>query len=272
MLINYWLNNTTVKQAYTWTGNLAFLDTAIITLPNYWLWYNGITENNNKFYAEIKSVNNTTDEYAYNNKYESAFNKPDVVTGKFTIDVKTNNNPSENSYQLYDSDGKLIDSKTFDKANTLFSNTYNLGGFYKLVVNDEGENGISWWANTAQGTGFVRIKNEAGSVIKTLQPDFGKFIEYSFTTNWKLNNEELAKETNFGIYPNPASNLFYLEGSNIDKAIIKVIDILGHEIALNKNTIDSNKIEFNSSILKPGVYFVSIYNYGIQTVKQLVIQ
>ncbi len=272
LVINYWLNNSTVKQAYTWIGNLAFLDTAIITLPNYWLWYNGITENNNKFYAEIKSVNNTTDEYAYNNKYESAFNKPDVVTGKFTIDVKTNNNPAENSYQLYDSDGKLVDSKTFDKANTLFSNTYTLGGFYKLVVNDEGEDGINWWANTAQGTGFVRIRNEAGAVAKTLQPDFGKFIEYSFTTRWKLNNEEVAEENLFGIYPNPASNLFYLEGLNINNAIIKVTDILGHEMALNKNTIETNKIEFNSAVLKPGVYFVSIYNNGVQTVKQLVIQ
>jgi hypothetical protein len=271
LLIHYWINNTAVKQAYTWTGNLAFLDTAIITLPTYWLWYNGITESNNKFYAEIKSVNNTTDEYAYNNKYESAFNKPDVVPGKFTIDVKTNNNPAENSYQLYDSDGKLIDSKTFDKANTLFSNTYNLGGFYKLVVKDDGENGISWWANTAQGTGFVRIKNEAGTIIKTLQPDFGKFIEFGFTTNWKLNNEVIEKENIFGIFPNPASNSFYLEGLNIDKATIKIIDVLGHEITLNKNTVEANKIELNSSNLKPGIYFVTIIKNDIQTVKQLII-
>jgi hypothetical protein len=235
------------------------------------LWYNGITESNNKFYAEIKSVNNTTDEYAFNNKYESAFNKPDVVTGKFTIDVKTNNNPSENNYQLYDSDGKLIDSKSFDKANTLFSNTYNLSGYYKLVVNDLGENGINWWANPNQGTGFVRIKNEAGFVIKTLQPDFGKFIEYGFTTNWKINNEEIETESTIGVYPNPASSSFFIEGININKATIKVIDILGHEISLSKNAIDANKIELNSTVLKPGVYFISIIKNGNQTVKQLVI-
>ncbi len=271
LLIHYWINNSTVKQIYTWTGNLGFLDTATITLPTYWLWYNGITESNNKFYAEIKSVNNTNDEYAFNNKYESAFNKPDVVTGKFTIDVKTNNNPTENNYQLYNSDGKLIDSKTFDKANTLFSNTYNLSGYYKLVVNDLGENGISWWATPNQGTGFVRIKNEAGFVIKTLQPDFGKFIEYGFTTNWKINNEEIETESTIGVYPNPASSSFFIEGININKATIKVIDILGHEISLIKNAIDANKIELNSSVLKPGIYFISIIKNGNQTVKQLVI-
>lgn len=271
LLLHYWVNESTVKQIHTWTGNIAFLDTVSITLPTHWLWYNGITASNNKFYVEIKSVNNTNDEYVYNNKYESPFNKPEVVTGKFTIDVKTNNNPSENSYKLYDSEGKLVDSKTFDKANTLFSNTYTLSGCFRLVVDDLGEDGMNWWANPNQGTGFVRLKNDAGFVIKTLQPDFGRFIEYGFTTNWRLNNEELDNEINFELYPNPTTNSFIIEGSNIEKSTIQIIDVLGHEFVLPKNSIELNKMEINSNTLKPGIYFVTISNNGSQKVKQLII-
>ncbi|MBK7668678.1 MAG: hypothetical protein IPJ32_15875 [Sphingobacteriaceae bacterium] len=89
--IDYWMNNNSAKETYTWTGNLAFMDTVSISLPIGNLWTNGVLPSNNKFNVELKKANNTTDNYSYNNKYSSGFTLPDILTDSLTIEVKTNN-------------------------------------------------------------------------------------------------------------------------------------------------------------------------------------
>ena len=269
--ISYWINNANSKQSFTWIGNLNFLDTASISLPIGTLWNNGLQAKDNKFYAQIIKVNNMADNYLSNNLYESPFNKPEVVTSNFIIELRTNNNPSENSYSLLDENGFLVDFKVFDKANTVYSTTYNLGGCYTLVVNDDGHDGLSFWANSAQGTGYVRVKKSTGAVIKTLQPDFGSGIAYGFTTNWTLNNEEYSLDKVINLYPNPTSEKFILEGEELQNSTIKIYDVIGKNYTL-PNSFYKNTIEFNSSSLPKGVYFVEIVKGENKTVKSLVIQ
>ena len=200
MEISYWVNNGQ-KQTFNWTGNLSFLDTQSVHLPVGNLWLGNVLSAGNKFYAEIKSVNGKADDYVYNNKMESAFNRPEVLPGKFTMEFYTNNNPTENSYQILDETGKIIDSKSFTNANTLHSNTYELSGCYRIKIKDKGADGLQWWANSSQGTGFVRFKNSNGTIVKTLPADFGSEYEFGFTTDWLLSNEELKFGPTINLYP-----------------------------------------------------------------------
>jgi hypothetical protein len=49
-------------------------------------------------------------------------------------------------------------------------------------LTDTGEDGLQWWANTAQGTGYMRIRNATtGAVILTFGYDFGSQIYKQFT-------------------------------------------------------------------------------------------
>ena len=62
----YWVNSSTNIQDYTWTGNLAFLETALITLPVYHLFSTDMLIKGNKFNVSIKSANAVADNYFFN--------------------------------------------------------------------------------------------------------------------------------------------------------------------------------------------------------------
>jgi hypothetical protein len=201
---------------------------------------------------------------------ESPFNRPEVLPGKFTLEFYTNNNPTENSYQILDEAGNVIDSKTFTKATTLHSNTYELSGCYRLKVKDTGTDGVQWWANSSQGTGFIRFKNTNGSVIKTLQPDFGSEIEYGFTTDWLLSKEEVNFGKAINLYPNPVKDQFILEGIDLNGSELLFTDVLGHQIEMNTIRKDA-KVICDTDTLSPGVYFVVISKNGNSVNKVFVV-
>jgi hypothetical protein len=204
----YWANNSTVKQIWTWAGNLASLDTVSIALPTWGLWDNGMLPSNNVFHCEISELNGSADEYAQNSKMTSPVTIPDVIPGNFKIEFRTNNNPTENTITLLDVDGKVVFFDSFTSANKLFTYPNNLNGCYKLIVKDYGLDGLNWWANTAQGTGFVRFRNgTSNAIIKMFNADFGSIIEYNFTTNYALNVTHLEFGNSINLYPNPVNEL-----------------------------------------------------------------
>ncbi len=268
--IEYWVNNSTNVQDFTWTGNLAFMETAEVTLPTYFLFTKDMLAKGNVFNVELKKANNTTDNYALNNKMTSLFGIPDVATQNFIIELKTNNNPAENNFKLYDHENKLIDAQTFTTANKTHTFSYNLNGCFKLVVEDTEQDGLNWWASAAQGTGFVRIKKGTGAIIKTFNPDFGGGFEYNFTTNWALGIQENIQAQNIDIYPNPNNGVFTIEGLTAENTTIKIIDILGKQINFEQQRTD-NKIQLNTQNISAGVYSVIIKQNNEVVVKKVVV-
>ncbi|MCC6372273.1 MAG: hypothetical protein IT236_14815, partial [Bacteroidia bacterium] len=105
--IDYWVNNAPTKETYTWTGNLAFMDTAVVTLPINSLWQYGTLTSGNKFHVDVKKANAAVDNYTYNNIYTSAFDVPPAISNSFSIVFKTNNNPLETTYILTDDLGNI---------------------------------------------------------------------------------------------------------------------------------------------------------------------
>jgi hypothetical protein len=70
-----------------------------------------------------------------------------------------------------------------------------------------------------------------------------------------LNINDLTKETNIGIYPNPAHNFFKLNQSSTQ---IKIYNTFGIEVQTYKGKF-SSEYRFDISALECGVYFISIY-------------
>lgn len=260
MEIDYWINgNTNSKLTYTWTGNLAFNDTVSIQMPGGApLFETGILSNGNMFFAEIKTVNGSADDYVHNNIFRSAFTTPDVLPQKFTVEFKTNSIPSQNTYALMDDAGNVMDSQSFTTANSLYSENYMTNGCYKIIVEDAGGDGLSWWANPSQGTGYIRIKNAAGQVLKTFEPDFGGGFEYNFTTaDLSTSITKNLLDASFNLYPNPAHDAFVIQGLELQEANISMVNVLGQSV--NVPFVTKNMLtEFNTSSLEKGVYFITI--------------
>ena len=266
--ISYWINNATTKQTYNWTGSLAFMDTIRIPLPVNTLWLYGIQTTNNKFHVELKKANTVADDYSFNNFYTSDFVVPGVVPSNFSIEFRTNNIPQHSNYKIIDDNGLVVGSSNFTDPNTTYEDYYILNGCYTLIVEDLGGDGLSWWANTAQGTGYVRLKDNNASVFKTFQPDFGSRFEYSFTTDGPLSIDKNTLGGSLNLYPNPSHNKFILEGSELDGAETHITNLLGQPILIPIiKTKDA--MEFNTTNLTPGVYFITIIKNGNRATKKV---
>ncbi len=271
--IDYGVNNGT-RQTFTWKGNIEPLAFDTITLPTYdVLWKSGIAGNtNNTFSVRIGSVNGTGgDENLFNNEIASKFNIPEIAPSVFTLEFRTNNNPAENNYKLYDDYGNLLDAQSFTQANFTFSKAYNLGGCFKLVVEDKGQDGVQWWANSAQGTGFIRLKRANGQIFKTFQPDFGGGFEYSFTTNWALSNEDKSLNNEVLVYPNPAKEKLFITGNNLEHAKITLVNILGQTETI-ETMENSQGFELKTIGLKAGVYIVKISRGEESITRKIIIE
>jgi hypothetical protein len=267
---NYWLNNSSTPQTYTWTGTLAYMDTITVKLPISGLWQSALQATNNIFYAEIKKVNNMVDDYVHNNKYQSPFNKADQLPDNFTVEFKSNNYASHNTYKIYDDNGNVVASRTGTTAVTIYNDSYVLTGCYRLILTDLGKDGLNWWANSAQGSGYLRFKDAAGNIIKTLQSDFGEYIEYSFTTFPTTSVIEQTNGTYVTIFPNPAHHNFEMSGNGLEFSEVKVTNVLGSVISSHKIG-NETKFNYDSSQLTPGVYFIVISKDGKSTTKKIVI-
>ena len=196
-----------------------------------------------------------------------------MVKTKPSLETTSAVQPPPNNYSLYDSNGTLIETKTFPTANTVYTYTYQepqIGdGCYRLRVNDSGKDGLQWWANTSQGTGYMRLLDANDVIIKTFNPDFGGGFDYSFSVNSLLSNTVLATDNDIKVYPNPSYGNFSVAGKELNGATITVIDILGNVVM--QQLADNDAVNFNSIQLSTGVYFVKIQKDKNTVTKKLII-
>lgn len=263
--MNYWVNNSTTPQTFTWTGNLAFNETEEVVLPaNDQLWSD--LGSDNKMHVEIVTANGSADDYVHNNKYTTGFDIPAILPGEFLINFQTNSVGSQNSYTIVDQSGNVVFSKSNLSANTAYLDTMRLPfGCYIFRMEDTGDNGISFWANS-EGNGSLRF-TQLGVPIpyQVFEGDFGKFINFEFTVSTALENEEQAITNGLKLYPNPAQDKFIVEMADANKAEITIYNGVGQSMNLPAK-VELNKATFDTSMLSKGVYFVHIKNQNDEVV------
>ena len=81
--------------------------------------------------------------------------------------------------------------------------------------------------------------------------------------------ENLNKQQDFIIFPNPTTGVFTVEGKDINK--IEVIDITGKQVSLKTDfNINSLIIDLNNQV--KGIYFVKIHTNSIIDVRKIIIE
>lgn len=270
--IEYWLNDAIDKQSYTWNGSLQFMESTEVTIPSTEaLWYD-VKQNNNVFHVEISNPNQTADEYEENNRFSSNFDLPDIIPGGVVFEIRTNNFPAENSFQVFDSNGDVVSSGNLSAANTVFTEDLtHLDGCYKFVIYDGGDDGLQWWANPNQGNGFLRVRNDDG-FFKVFDPDFGGIFEYNFTTSFPLSSETVDYLFSLEVFPNPAQNYCTVKGDNLIEARVEVLDQQGRLLKLNPFNISQDQLNFDMSTLTSGIYFIRIQKDDIVTSRKVIKQ
>ena len=207
--------------AYEWSGELAFLEEAVVDLPydDPALW-EGDDEVEVTFQVHVDMPNGMVDEEPRNNTGASRFHRvptwsyPDLDDNRVIVWTKTNSVPWETNVELVDGNGNVVWERGYPTANTTYKDTLSLNqGCYRFTINDLGDDGQSFWANS-DGSGYTRLKKVAGGNFINFEPDFGKFISqaFFFQTNLVSVEEELPQTPlTLNVFPNPSAGEFQVK-------------------------------------------------------------
>ena len=260
---------------FQWTGNLPFMGVAEVTVPapDY------LSSLSNQFVARLSNPNGSTDEYSLNDTLYSAFTLPPVYPSDVIFELRTNHAGYQNQLNLKDSQGNVVFSKTGLANDFTYRDTLHLiDDCYTLSLSDAGDNGLYFWNEPGQGSGYLRMLNLDGIAIKTFNPDFGDNIYHQFTIGLVLPVEEInaAVIKKFSVYPNPATDNFVVEFSLPIHALahLSVVNLLGQTLMQQdvKVSQETEVFPMNASGLKEGFYFVVLETTEQKQTKKLVIK
>ena len=259
LVVEYWVNNASNRQSFTWNGLLTFDETTEVSLPaNDGLW-SSLHPSGNKFHVEIKSPNGGNDEYLFNNTYNSKFEIPDVLPDEFIIQFRTNYAGNETSYRISNSTGVVFEKNNLT-ATTYYRDTVHLGvGCYKMEIIDTDGDGLKFFANN-DGSGFIRLRSLSNATLMNFQSDFGSSLIYNFTVNYPLSYEQMYAMTKTAeVYPNPNNGSFNIKFGDITPNKIIVSDMLG-KLVYEKNIANNYDRTLKIDLLDgaKGVYIVQL--------------
>jgi hypothetical protein len=284
----------------TWNGDLKFMETyeAKLPIPDH-NFFKG--SGSQVMIVEILEVNGVQDEVSSNNIYRSPFEKPTRVNGPFMLQVKSNARGYENWYMVTNSMGDTIVYRNNLSNNTTYVDTLDLPkGAYTFYIEDNGGDGLSWWANSAQGTGSAQMRNvgvpnsQAPIYVNTLEPDFGNFLVYNFSVGYDIvagnpDYDETAwappgtigiakvemKETkgSFSVYPNPAQNEVNIESVSMEgRSEIKVYSQTGSLVYQGYlEMFPGFRQSVDMTNWSSGIYYVTVSN-GYQMESQMLMK
>ena len=272
LTIRYWINDSQAPQTFEWTGNLAFMEEEVVTIPSpAELWFD-LQSENNKFYAEVVSPNGGSDQYEFNNMMVSNFEFPEILPSNISVDVRTNNFANENSYQLVSADGEVIGANDLVIPNTSTSDDYELqGDCFTLKVFDSGHDGLTFFANTAQGSGSILIRDGSGNVIRTFNSDFGGGFDFRFSTSFPVSSEDLEFLRSVKVFPNPAQSVYSLAGEEIGDAQFFMTNQMGQQVQVKTNSRSNDLVTFDINHLQSGIYYIIIQKDEVRTTRKLVV-
>ena len=252
------------QSVYHWTGFLKFLDTTDVVLGSF------VFRDTGTFAVSISNPNGLPDQYANNNYMTSDFIPPPVYPNDIIITLSSNKQALQNAYILRNCNGDTILYRDHLANQTTYRDTLHLqDGCYELVLVDRidstgnGEDGLYFWNNTAQGSGSFSIKRRYGSptVLKNFPPDFGAQIFHQFSVGNYMNEKSLNYSENLKIYPNPSNSDINIETGIITSKVIEVslFNLVGTKVYEKSfHNASQNRIKINISTLPSGMYLLRL--------------
>jgi hypothetical protein len=217
-------------QTFLWKGELGYSEADTITLP-------GIIHSNrglNRFELKLVNPNGIPDEYPADNHLSSLFYPAPQHASPLVFYLLTNNEPEHNSWQLSDSNGKIIRTSPpegMTAATSYYDTLFLEHGAYSLHFIDTMGDGLEFWYNTEGGRGEAMLFDSNKNLIKAFEPDCGSGWVYNFVIGSApdmINPDETA----ISLYPVRTSdftNLSYF--SNTSRNILmKLISDPGGEV------------------------------------------
>ena len=260
---------------FMWTGNLAFMETEEVELPNLSSW-SGTAD---IFEVTLINPNGVTDDYDENNTMISEFESVPQYPETFALWVQTNGGvintftqESETTWDFYDDQGNIVHTSGSLYSNTQYRDTLSFSpGCYTFVMNDTDEDGLDFWANN-DGSGMCRFREIGATWLQSFNADFGTNIVHQFMIGSTQNiiNNSL---NNLNIFPIPTEKTINIEAVENTIQHITVINNVGKIVIkkdYNYHNLSLEKIDLTS--LRNGIYFIKVTTDYNNTTQKIVKQ
>ena len=183
------------------------------------------------------------------------------------------NAAQETSYTIKNAAGVIVAQRNAANlaANTVYTDTVNLPpSWYVLEVTDDGCDGLKFWANTAQGNGYIQIFRTSIPIQYSLKNyfsgDFGCGFKHYFSTAWPAQIPAISEElVQMEAVPNPANQLVALSFSNINEVAGHLLVVNAMGMIVTKQAISNSKLSISVADLANGVYELIYVNDQLGT-------
>ena len=249
--IYYHVNDEEVL-TFEWTGNLEFMETEEVALPE--LGFEILDQN--IFYAYSADPNGIPDEYPRNDTMALAFDRSEITPLTVKLMIRTDNNPQQTTWEILNSNGEVQDSGgPYSNPNAFYQETFLLGDLecYLFRIYDSGGDGLA-------APGFYSLYYGSGTYIKT-GTYFGSLDSAFFEVNTQVGIADQEAKVNIGIYPNPATasiNIYFLLTEN-EQVSIGIYDLTGRLVMKADQgvmTAGTQEVKIPCEDIKPGLYLV----------------
>ncbi|POY37338.1 peptide-N-glycosidase [Solitalea longa] len=259
------------KKQYLWKGNLASGATATISLP-------GRIESKpegNRFWSEVVKPNGQKDAFQKDNKLTVAFKPAPKLSDSLIFYFMTNNQPEQNAYILYNSEGKVMKERKLGtlKANTIYRDTLKLAkGAYTLALIDTAGDGLEFWYKPQDGSGRTRLMNTKGELLKLFESDCGSGWTYNFSVEDQpdsvKNNQLLV-----GVYPSKTKDKTTLDYFSNKEEDVLVQLVKDNDVPLEEHRYQQLKEGFFTYDLgryEKGTYYLKVLVNGQEKARKRV--
>jgi hypothetical protein len=259
-----------IQQMYEWEGNLAFMeDEEVVLEPIDWSGYDPV---NNTFLVNVSGPNGGNDENPLNNELKSSFSLAEEFPNEFVIILKTNHRGFENAWEIIDESGIVVEERDGFENDITYTDTILLDdGCYTFRIMDTGDDGLSHWASN-QGSGYIRFKELDGSNLYYPDQDFGYFTAKSFTVGLAVATQDLVKQDNIRVFPNPTSGKLNIAFSMLESTEVRVriVDLNGRGLKDERWVVDNDLKRTDLGGFSPGIYILLIEFSGEVYTKRIV--
>lgn len=258
------------QESNVWSGKILPMakDTIVLPLPNTLFWLGGAKST---FNIKVSKPNGKDDQNTSNDSYSVNFELPDLYKGEIYLVCKSNNRVEGFSYSIADWQGNKIMNRPSFTPNTIYKDKLDFSrGCYTLNFTDDYNLGLSYWAYTEQGSGYIRIEDAKGNILKTFNPDFGHGITYSFDLGGFLNRvQDPGEDEQITVFPNPTFEFINFETGYLEGQVrYEINDVNGKQV--KSGIIYStpyNTVNIDISALSAGSYFFTVYS-GNKTINK----
>ncbi|CAM9915195.1 unnamed protein product, partial [Chrysoparadoxa australica] len=261
-------------QTFNWTGSLGLMESEEVVLPVNDVSFWSTSATNKEFIATVSAPNGAQDEYANNNSYRSAYEDFDQFTGDITFRFKSNNYGFENTLRLFNHSGGLVYERVGLQNNTTYQDKLSLSpGCYTLEFTDSGNDGLSFWANPNQGSGYFQVR-EGNVTRESFVTEFGSIIQYDFYSAGSVGLEEGELARYFTVSPNPTNGPVKVEMNGQDGLEVQceVINAMGQILEV-KEWMLSGQIQqetIDLSQQENGIYLLRMTVNGQTSIERVV--